>query len=83
MATAAQRMQRSRRRRREGVMFVTAEVPLPLVLDLVEGGWLDRGDSDDPARVGEALMRATQHVVDGRLVGQNHACLEVVLEDRG
>ena len=61
-------------------MFVTCEVPLPLVLDLVEGGWLYRGDSDDLAKVGEALVRAAQHAIEGQLIGPKRTYRQASLE---
>lgn len=51
-------------------MYVACEVPESLVLDLVERGLLGLPDADNQTKVGEALLRVAQDVVDGRFIVQ-------------
>ena len=52
---AAIRMRKYRRRRRQGLLAVRAEIRTEVVTALVEQGWISREEVEDPVAVGNAL----------------------------
>ena len=54
--TPAERMRRYRRRRRQGLLVMKAEVGPDVVDTLVADGWLPADEARDPKAVGAALV---------------------------
>ncbi len=63
--TAAIRMRRLRRRRREGLLRAQVEVPCRDVELLILGGYLEDQEAGDPERLGNALLSAARQILDG------------------
>ena len=53
---AAERQRRCRERQRQGARYMGGDVPPDVVRALVENGWLDAGEADDPRKLGAALV---------------------------
>ena len=53
---AAERQRRCRERQRQGARCMGGDVPPDVVCALVENGWLDAGEADDPRKLGAALV---------------------------
>lgn len=66
MTAAAERQRRHRARRRAGMaVFRVEAAQFDLADALVSAGWLSEWDSDDPARIEQALNRAIVHLIEG------------------
>ncbi len=63
--TAAIRMRRLRRRRREGLHRAQVEVPCHDVELLILGGHLEDHEAGDPERLGDAVLTAARQSLDG------------------
>ena len=65
--TAAERMRRLRRRRREGLLFAVAEVPMRLAEALVAAGLVRQQDAVDARALGVALIDASERLIEEKV----------------
>lgn len=61
VSAAAERMRRTRRRRRDGLVYLGIELRVTEIERLVETGYLKPGHRDDPMRVVHALYQFLDH----------------------
>ncbi len=62
-STSTERQRRCRQRRRKGLQYAVADVPLRLAEGLVEAGLLREQDATDPRALGTALVNASKHLL--------------------
>ncbi len=63
---AAERQRRYRDRRRQGVRCMRGDVPADVVVGLAERGWLDVGETKDPLRLGDVLVKVARRWLHGQ-----------------
>ena len=61
-ASSAERMRRSRERRRQGLRFIAVDVRVHEVAALVRLGFLSAAEQDDPAAIGSALGKLLDRI---------------------
>lgn len=61
VSPAAERMRRTRRRRRDGLVYLGIELRVTEIEQLVETGYLKPGHRDNPMRVLHALYQFLDH----------------------